>query len=626
MAVNEPGEKVNILLVDDQPAKLISYEVMLAELNENLVKASSAREAFAYLLKNDVAIVLVDVCMPELDGFELAAMIREHPRFERTAIIFVSAIHMADDDRLRGYRMGAVDYMPVPVVPDILRAKVKVFAELYRKTRELEVLNADLEGRVDERTAQLAASTARLVESEKRRSVALGAGRMGSWDWDLENDNFHWDEEHARIAGVDPLTFRISEQSVRPLVHPEDWKNLEALLADAYAGKAAFELELRFLRQGGEVRWCAITAAATFDGAGRLVRLSGVTADITLRKVAEDRHALLAREVDHRAKNALALVQSVLRLTRADTIEQYREAVDGRIAALSHAHTLLSESRWQGAELRTLVTDELAPYRRDGITMEGAAILLRPATAQSLALVLHELATNSAKYGSLSVKEGTLAIRWSQTTNGLQLSWVECGGPKVESPKKQGFGAKVIRATVEGQLGGAVTFHWESAGLRCDFTIPLEEKEKRADEAMLMDQMAVPLSRSANAVLLVEDETLVGLMMRDTLEDSGIKTIGPYGNVADALRAARSGGLSGAVLDVNLNGEMVYPVAEFLEREGVPFIFVTGYGRETIDTRFREIPLLRKPVDQDSLKGLLKSFTSKDEDRLVRPAARVGYP
>ncbi len=153
--MEEPHEKINILLVDDQQAKLISYEVMLAELNENIIKASSAREAFEHLLKNDIAVLLFDVCMPELDGFELAAMIREHPRFQKTAIIFVSAIHMADDDRLRGYRMGAVDYMPVPVVPDILRAKIKVFAELYRKTRELEQLNSELERRVAERTAEL---------------------------------------------------------------------------------------------------------------------------------------------------------------------------------------------------------------------------------------------------------------------------------------------------------------------------------------------------------------------------------------------------------------------------------------------------------------------------------------
>src|ERR1700742_1053226 len=178
----EREDKINILLVDDQPAKLISYEVMLGELGENLIKANNATEALSQLLKHDVAVVLVDVCMPDLDGFQLAAMIREHPRFEKTAIIFISAIHLADDDRLKGYRMGAVDYVPVPVVADILRAKVRVFADLYRKTRELETLNAELERRVGQRTAELEASNARLVESEHRRSMALAAGRMGSWD------------------------------------------------------------------------------------------------------------------------------------------------------------------------------------------------------------------------------------------------------------------------------------------------------------------------------------------------------------------------------------------------------------------------------------------------------------
>ena len=134
-------DKVNILLVDDQPAKLLSYEAILADLGENLIKAASAREALEQLLKQDIAVVLVDVCMPELDGFELAAMIREHPRFQQTAIIFISAIHLTDVDRLRGYEMGAVDYVPVPVIPEVLRAKVRIFAELYRKTRQLEQLN-----------------------------------------------------------------------------------------------------------------------------------------------------------------------------------------------------------------------------------------------------------------------------------------------------------------------------------------------------------------------------------------------------------------------------------------------------------------------------------------------------
>src|SRR5437016_14295766 len=140
-------DKVNILLVDDQPAKLLSYEVILRDLGENLVKTSSAREALEQLLKNEIAVVLIDVCMPELDGFQLAAMIRDHPRFQKTAIIFISAVLLTDVDRLRGYEMGAVDYLPVPVIPEVLRAKVKIFVELYRKNRQLEQLNRELEDR-----------------------------------------------------------------------------------------------------------------------------------------------------------------------------------------------------------------------------------------------------------------------------------------------------------------------------------------------------------------------------------------------------------------------------------------------------------------------------------------------
>ncbi len=169
----EASDPVNILLVDDQPAKLLSYEVILEELGEVLLKASSAREALAQLLKHDVAVVLIDVQMPELDGYELASMIREHPRFQQTPLIFISAIHLSDFDRVKGYAAGAVDYVPVPVMPDVLRAKVRVFAELYRKTRELERLNGQLEQRVADRTAALEASTAALKKLNEELELRI---------------------------------------------------------------------------------------------------------------------------------------------------------------------------------------------------------------------------------------------------------------------------------------------------------------------------------------------------------------------------------------------------------------------------------------------------------------------
>jgi two-component system, NtrC family, sensor kinase len=153
-------DKVNILMVDDDPAKLLSYEVILGGLGENLIKAFSAAQAMNVLLKTDVAVVLMDVSMPDMDGFELANVIRQHPRFQKTAIIFISGVHLSDSDRIQGYRSGAVDYILVPVVPEVLRAKVGLFAELHRKTRQLERLNTELEQRVEERTKELRQSEA----------------------------------------------------------------------------------------------------------------------------------------------------------------------------------------------------------------------------------------------------------------------------------------------------------------------------------------------------------------------------------------------------------------------------------------------------------------------------------
>ena len=175
--------------------------------------------------------------MPELDGFELAAMIREHPRFQKTAMIFISAIQVSDFDRLRGYEMGAVDYVPVPVVPEVLRAKIKVFAELYRKTRQLERLNAELEDRVRARTAELEQSTARLVESEQRRSMAIAAGKMGSWDWDWVNGDWMWDEGQYQIFGVDPDSFELTSANIQSLFHPEDVDGLHQAWAEFARGR-----------------------------------------------------------------------------------------------------------------------------------------------------------------------------------------------------------------------------------------------------------------------------------------------------------------------------------------------------------------------------------------------------
>lgn len=603
-------EKVNILLVDDQPAKLLSYEVVLRDLGENLIRAGSASEALQILLKNEIAVVLVDVCMPDLDGFELAAMIREHPRFKQTAIIFISAIHLTESDYLRGYEMGGFDYVPVPVVPELLRAKVKVFAELYRKTRELEKLNRELERRVAERTAELEASAARLQESEHQLRLATEAAEIGLWDIDNVTGTLFWPPRVKAMFGISP-DVPVTMADFFAGVHPADRDTTSAAFTGACdpAKRALYDVEYRTIgKEDGVVRWVAAKGRALFDADGRCVRVIGTALDITRRKQAEERQLLLAREVDHRARNALAVVQAIVRLTRSASKEGYIKAVEGRIQALAQAHTLLSESRWQGADIGRLVAEEVAPYRNADVarvSMNGPSVSLSPERSQSLALVLHELATNSAKYGALSVPEGALAIRWSHESDSLVVDWEETGGPPVKPPSAQGFGTKIMNASIKHQIGGNVAWDWRPSGLHCRLQIPMADDDVgRARSTQQAKNLVRLPSGTMKRVLLVEDEAMIGIMMRELLSEYGMFVVGPCCSLKEALAEA-SAEFDAAFLDLNLGGELVYPVAASLAERGIPFVFVTGYGRESIDQGFEQVPILQKPVTRENLEKQL---------------------
>jgi PAS domain S-box-containing protein len=611
-------DKVNILLVDDQPAKLLTYQAILADVGENLLSASNATEALELLLKNDVAVVLIDVYMPDIDGFQLAAMIRDHPRFEKTALIFISAILLTDVDRLRGYEMGAVDYVPVPVIPEVLRAKVKVFVELFRKNRQLEQLNRELEARVAERTAELAASTRQLRRSERLRSVALAAGQMGSWDWNVTRGSIAWDQGQCEIFGVDPNGFVPTLDSVRPLIHQEDFELLERAFRKVSKDTNSFQTEFRVRRPNGEIRWCTGTAVASFDEKGRLIGLSGVTADITERKRAEERQILLAEEVDHRARNVVAVVQSIMRLTRAENIEEYIRALDGRIGALSNAHRLLAGSRWEGADLNRLVEEEFAPYRASGnerVSAQGPVTLLPPATAQTIALALHELATNAGKYGALSTDIGRVKLSWRTEPGKLELTWIESGGPQISAPNRKGYGSRAIIAGIERQLGGVVDFDWQPSGLRCTLSLPHDVQPETVRRHLFKPRQldGVPAQTAAwdqndKRVLLVEDEPLVSMMLADMLAAFGHKVDGPYSRFGDAILAAKSNNLQAGILDVNLGGEKTYAVADILTDRKIPFAFVTGYGPESIVSEFAHAPVLQKPIEAAKLHALLQQI------------------
>jgi PAS domain S-box-containing protein len=507
--------------------------------------------------------------------------------------------------------MGAVDYVPVPVVPEVLRAKVKVFAELFRKTRELEKLNRELERRVAERTVELKSSAMRLLQSEQLRSLALAAGQMGSWDWDAASGDLSWDEGQYRIFGVDPKRFTVTPDAVRSLIHPQDRERLEAAMAGVNQDGQTYQTEFRVLRPGGELRWCLGAVAAGIDSRGRVLRMGGVTVDLTERKNAEERQNLLVREVDHRARNALAVVQSIVRLTRAESKEGYIAAVEGRITALSRAHVLLSQSRWQGANLSRILDEEFAPYRRaevEKIATSGPEVFLEPGIAQILALALHELATNAAKYGALSSAQGRVSLSWEVGPDRLDMQWVESGGPPVRPPFSEGYGTRVISASVERQLDGRAAFDWRPDGLHFSMSMPLGPRAKFEEAAAHRPKVgngaAQRPAQPGNRLLLVEDEALTGMMMSDMLTELGFDVIGPFGRVADAMAAVRREHFHAAVLDVNLDGEAVYPVADAVVALGVPLVFVTGYSAEGIDSRFAKVPVLQKPIERQMLQNV----------------------
>ena len=227
-------------------------------------------------------------------------------------------------------------------------------------------------------------------------------------------------------------------------------------------------------RKHGSLIVVSLTVSPVKNAEGKIVGASKIARDITEQKRAQEQIATLAREAEHRSKNLLATVQATVSLSQSDTPEGLKQAIEGRILALANVHSLFVETRWIGAELSTIATQELSPYseKDEGrVHIEGPEVLLEPNAAQVVAVTLHELATNAAKYGALSVPNGQIGLKWSHEADGrLILHWREIGGPPVKTPTHQGFGTRVIERTI-GQLKGKACFDWHADGLGCEITL-----------------------------------------------------------------------------------------------------------------------------------------------------------
>lgn len=376
-------------------------------------------------------------------------------------------------------------------------------------------------------------------------------------------------------------------------------------------------------RPGQMREWCEQFYPIKANGA--VIGVGIVCEDVTEKRRAQDRERLLSREVDHRAKNLLAVVHSIVQLSGAEDVASYRHAISSRIQSLARTHSLLAGSRWEGASLATLANEELAPFLRFGqIRIEGTDVQLTPSATQDIALLLHELATNAAKYGALSTKEGQLAVLWEikESSDGalLHLSWLETSGPPVRSPAQQGFGSALVEATLTGQLKGRSDFDWREEGLHARLVFPLAEvsssgSSKRNSSVAADDDPVGEALLSGRRILLIEDEPLIGLHAQNCLEDVGFSVIGPVARIEPALAAARSAEIDFAILDINLAGHMTFEVGDILMARGIPFAFCSGYSAPgDIPDRFAGVLVLRKPLSEAALIAAVAPLAPPDEN------------
>ena len=363
------ADRTDILVVDDLPEKYLAYQVVLEGLGQNIVHVSSGEEALKLLLEREFAVILLDVNMPGMSGLEAAALIRGRRKSRHTPIIFVTAF--ADDvQTVEGYALGAVDYILAPVVPQILRAKVKVFVDLYRARAELARSRDLLEERVAQRTTELAERSAELEETATR-----------------------------------------------------------------------------------------------------------LRAEVHERKLAEERLLTLVQELTHRVKNLLSVFQSITSrtLTGGRSLKEAHEVLIGRLQALGHAHELLTEASWQGADLRDVVRAEIAGFS-ERVRISGPPVALGPSGVQTFALIVHELCTNAAKHGALSNDKGEVFAQWTLGGSGtgayMDFSWKESGGPPIKPASHQGFGLSLINA-----MGSTPTeepvIDFAEGGFACRIRVPL---------------------------------------------------------------------------------------------------------------------------------------------------------
>jgi PAS domain S-box-containing protein len=602
----QPFDSGRVLLADDN-ADMRDYVSRLLALRFEVHAVSDGQAAIDAIRERTFDLVLADVMMPRLDGLGLVRKLRSDTAFADLPVILLSA--RADEQaRLEGLNAGADDYLVKPFNAHELIARIGANIKLANLRREaakqLRYRTAQFETLLNQ-----APLGVYLVDSELRIREVNPTARsaFGDIPGGIVGRNFDeiihkiWPEKYAdQIVEI----FRQTMETGASFTTPHH--------AEVRADRGVIE----------HYEWRVDRTTLPDGSFGAVCYFRDIAAQVQ----AEDTRQLLLRELNHRVKNTLASVQAIAQQTMRSTTdpEEFSRRFAGRLQSLARVHALLTEATWDGADLRELIRDQLlhGPVDETRLTAWGPAVYLQPQMALHIALMLHELGTNSIKYGALSASKGWVAINWTLMGDVLNLQWVERGGPIVSAPSRRGFGTILIEQSARSE-GGKAEQLIEPEGLTWKISIRLLKTEARhladADALRLVrPQSPQPHAFIANPVapfadlrfLVVEDESLIALDLVDTLEKLGAEEATAVSTETDCLDLLEKNGFDCALLDANLHGRSVENIASALARRKIPFVFVTGYGREGLPTGYH-VPVLAKPVTSEQLTEALVAQVSK---------------
>lgn len=445
---------------------------------------------------------------------------------------------------------------------------------------------------------------------EKRLERALEAAGLGPIEWDLVRDVVIVSPRASVLTGVPAGELPAQGGTVwQAFTHPEDLERVKGVREQVVADGQPFELDFRQIRQDdGRVVWLRVSGVTELGPDGRLARVTALVSDLTPLKLEEEQRQAAMAELDHRVKNMLAAVKALAHQTakRTTSLDAFLENFAGRLKALGSANELLTAARWRGAAVDHVAGAELGALAPGQTSWEGPELFLTPRATNALSLALHELAANAVKFGALSVDTGHVEVRWTRMPGGgFELIWTESGGPTVSPPIRRGFGSTLLEQVTGRELNGEAVVEYRPSGAWARLVAgpaavaPRPETVPEVPQARVVETVTAsraPRSLKGSRVLIVEDAVLLALELETGLSEAGAEVVGPAYELEEAM-ALLDRPIDAAVLDANLNGRSVTPVAEALARRGVPFVFATGYGETGGAPGGFEAPVIRKPYD-----------------------------